>query len=243
MMGSFAELRKRLLQETKQRVAAAVTDDQLIINAVTTLEQVEHVTNRLVKKAREWYGLYNPEYERHTDDHERFVLHASAQGRGEMGGQLAPEDKQALDELLRTISELYRERQRLRDYLTMKMKAVCPNTTQLAGAIIGAKLLSHAGSLERLASVPSSTLQLFGAERALFRHLRNKRHRAPKYGLLFNHPLVQRVKASERGKAARALADKLSLCAKVDRFKGEACATAFIEQLRKRFGTWEQSTS
>ncbi|RME31004.1 NOP58 family protein, partial [Candidatus Woesearchaeota archaeon] len=217
-------------------------DDQLIIQAVTTLEQIEHVANRLVKKAREWYSLHNPEFEHDIEDHEAFIAKARTQARGVMGGSLSKEDKQAIDELITSVEALYNERERLRAYIAKKMEAVCPNTTALAGPIIGAKLLSHAGSLDRLASVPSSTLQLFGAERALFRHLRNKRHKAPKYGIIFNHPLVQRA-GKERGKAARALADKLSLCAKVDRFKGAACAEKFISQLEKRFGTWASDSS
>lgn len=242
-MADYAAVRQRLLAQTKERVAAAVSADQLIINAVTTLEQLEHVTNRLVKKAREWYGLHNPEFEHAVGDHEAFVAKAKTQPKGKMGGELGTNDKEAIDTLIDSVAALYEEREQLRAYIESAMERCCPNVAQLAGPVIGAKLLSHAGSLERLASVPSSTLQLFGAERALFRHLRNKRHRAPKYGIIFNHPLIQRQRAAARGKAARALADKLSLCAKVDRFKGDECAPAFIAQLQERFGKWGDSSN
>lgn len=242
-------LRKRLLEETRQQVAAAVDDDQLIIQAVTMLEQLEHATNSLAKKAREWYGLFLPELDKAVKDHERFLELAATKTRSEllkelgrsttMGAALAPEDEDAITEMIATIRGLYKERERLVAYLDAKLAARCPNLRELAGTTIAAKLLSHAGSLERLTTVPSSTIQLYGAETALFRHLRNKRkHRSPKYGLLFNHPLVQKVAQRDRGKAARALADKLSLCAKLDRFKGERKAAEYRKALAAKFTEW-----
>lgn len=228
----FAKLREELLEETKQAVAESVHGDTLIVTAVSTLEALEQALNTLVKKGREWYGLYNPGAERGME-HERFVREAPDE-RGEMGGELTEEDRAALNEYRAALAKLYDEREALREYITTRMQGVAPNLAHLAGPIIGAKLLHHAGTLERLATMPSGTLQLLGAERALFRHLHDKRHASPKYGLLFNHPLVQHAK--ERGKAARALADKLSLCAKLDRFNGEYLAERYAEELGQRFG-------
>ena len=242
-MARFSAEREALLAEAKERVAASVNDDSLIIQAVTTMEQLDHAANSLTKKAREWYGLRNPELEHQVKDHERFLELATAEeqkgSQSTMGAGLAPKDEEAIATYLAAIRALYEERQRILAYLERKMKERCPNVTSLAGATIGAKLLSHAGSLERLASVPSSTLQLFGAETALFRHLRDRRkHRSPKYGVLFNHPLVQKVAQQQRGKAARNLADKLSLCAKLDHFKGEFKAEEYRRALAAKFTEW-----
>jgi nucleolar protein 56 len=242
-MARFSAEREALLAETKTRIAASVNDDSLIIQAVTTMEQLDHATNSLAKKAREWYGLRDPELEHQVKDHERFLELAATEeqkrSKSTMGANLAPEDEEEIAAYLVAVRLLYEERQRILAYLESKMRTHCPNVASLAGATIGAKLLSHAGSLERLASVPSSTLQLFGAETALFRHLRDRRkHRSPKYGVLFNHPLVQKVVQPQRGKAARSLADKLSLCAKLDYFKGEFKAEEYRRQLAAKFTEW-----
>jgi nucleolar protein 56 len=112
------------------------------------------------------------------------------------------------------------------------MKNYCPNVLELAGATIGAKLIELAKSLKRMALLPASTVQLLGAEKALFRHLKLKT-KSPKYGVIFQHPLIQNAKRSERGKMARRLADKLSLCARLDYFKGEFKAKEYRKMLEQ----------
>lgn len=240
-MTDLKALRIELIQETRARISASVKEDLLIIQAETTLQQLEQSINRLVKKSREWYALWNPEYEHALQDHETFVKEAAEKEtkEGSMGAPLKKEDTEAINELLKSLTTLYEEKERLVTYIEKKMVKTCPNVTSLGGSRIGAQLLSHAGSLERLATMPSSTLQLLGAETALFRHLKNKtKHRSPKYGLLFNHPLVQKVEKRQQGKAARALADKLSICAKVDHFKGEPVAATFKKMLVTKFTAW-----
>lgn len=241
MARDFTALRQELIAETKKKIAASVDSDQLIIQAVTTLEQLEQAANRLAKKGREWYGLENPEYERAVKEHEEFVAKAAEKEAqpDSMGASLAPEDTTAIATFLKSVSILYDERDRLLAYLDTLLIKRCPNMQELAGTKIAAQLLSHAGSLQKLAAIPSSTLQLYGAETALFRHLRDKRrHRSPKYGLIFNHQLIQKTPPRDRGKAARALADKLSLCARLDAFGGERKAHEYKEALSKRFTAW-----
>ncbi|MFC1801226.1 C/D box methylation guide ribonucleoprotein complex aNOP56 subunit, partial [Nanoarchaeota archaeon] len=111
-------------------------------------------------------------------------------------------------------------------------KKYCPNLLELCGSTIGSGLIELAGSLKRLATFPSSTVQLLGAEKALFRHIRTGA-RSPKHGLILQHPLVQNAK--EKGKAARALADKISLASRLDFFKGEFKAKEMRKELEKKF--------
>ncbi len=239
-MATFQEARKALLTETRRKVSAAVGEDTLIIQAVTTLDQLERAANGLVKKGREWYAAYDPETEKAAKEHDAFLA-ASKDGtrpKETMGGTLTAADKAAMDSYLDTLRTLTAERDALAAYVEEKMKVHCPNMTLLAGSRIAAQLLSHAGSLQRLATVPSSTMQLYGAETALFRHLKDRSHKAPKYGVLFNHPLVQKVNPRERGKAARSLADKLSLCARLDFFKGELKAAEYKRLLAEKFTDW-----
>ena len=239
-MATFQDARKALLAETRRKVATAVGEDTLIIQAVTTLDQLERAANGLVKKGREWYAAYDPETEKATKDHDAFLAASTEDKRSKetMGGSLTAEDKATMDGYLATLRTLTAERDALAAYVEAKMQAHCPNLSLLAGSRIAAQLLSHAGSLQRLATVPSSTLQLYGAETALFRHLKDRSHKAPKYGILFNHPLVQKTGPRERGKAARGLADKLSLCARLDLFKGELKAQEYKQLLAKKFTDW-----
>ena len=116
------------------------------------------------------------------------------------------------------------------------MKKHCPNMLEVAGVLISAKLLEHAGSLRRLMMMPASTIQILGAEKALFRHLKTgKKAKPPKYGILSQHPLIGKVKKEEYGKVARTLADKISIAVKVDYFKGKFIGDKLKEELEKKF--------
>ena len=106
--------------------------------------------------------------------------------------------------------------------------------TAITGVSIGAKLLEHAGSLKRLAEMPASTIQLLGAEKALFRHIKNKKNLCPKYGLLHEHPFITQSKKKSHGKIARALADKIAIAVKVDYFKGKFIGDKLRKELEKK---------
>jgi nucleolar protein 56 len=81
---------------------------------------------------------------------------------------------------------------------------------------------------------PASTIQLLGAEKALFRHLKNKKYQSPKFGVLHDHPLVLKAKRNERGRIARILADKICIAAKVDYFKGKYVGDKLLADLERR---------
>jgi nucleolar protein 56 len=152
-----------------------------------------------------------------------------------MGANLGAEDLEEVKSLAESIGILYQLRHRHEAYLQQVMSKYCPNLLELAGATIGAKLLELGRGLKSLALLPASTIQLLGAEKALFRHIKTGA-KSPKYGVIINHPLVQKCKHEDKGKVARALADKLSLCARLDYFKGEFKAPEYREELEKRFG-------
>jgi nucleolar protein 56 len=121
------------------------------------------------------------------------------------------------------------------------MKEQLPNFSEIAGTLLGAKLLAEAGSKRKLAFMPSSTMQVLGAEKALFNHLKKKTS-CPKHGVIFNHPLIQKIPKNKRGKVARILAGKLSLAAKIDYFGKEKTdlkkedETNFAEETKNRIG-------
>jgi len=181
-----------------------------------------------------------PEFEHTITNNEKFIETISNKSIDEikkefkitnsMGGHISKEDLKEIQSLSKNIQSIQKQRQNLEDYLEKLLKDVAPNMQAVVGTLITAKLIEHAGSLKRLATMPASTIQLLGAEKALFRHLKNKKSRCPKFGYIFNHPLINQEKRSLQGKVARHMAVKLSLAIKIDFFKGD-----FIgDKLRKQ---------
>jgi nucleolar protein 56 len=151
-----------------------------------------------------------------------------------MGADLPQKDLDAMYELARQIKSLFALKNKETTYIESIMDAECPNVKAITGVSIGAKLVALAGSLERLSKFPASTIQLLGAEKALFRHLRNRKNLPPKFGILHEHPLLGKVSSKNKGKMARTLADKISIAAKVDVFKGKFVGTTLLQQIEKK---------
>jgi nucleolar protein 56 len=128
------------------------------------------------------------------------------------------------------VTELITFREELQVYLKDRMNAVAPNLAALIGETVGSKLISHAGSLTSLAKYPASTIQILGAEKALFRALKTK-GKTPKYGLIFNSTFIGRASTANKGRISRYLANKCAIASRVDCFS-EAPTTKFGESLK-----------
>ena len=213
----FQKLRQGLITETKRKIAESVGKDFLISQAIAAIAELDKVINTLTTRLREWYGLYNPELSHRHTDYEYFikaVLNDSTTTT-EMGGTLSSNDTAQLKRYAQKIYALIEEKQELLSYIDETMKDFCPHVHVVAGTLIGAKLIAQKGTLKELAFMPASTIQLLGAEKALFRHLKTK-SRSPKYGYIMHHPSV--MQAQNKGKAARQLANKIATAAKQDYF-------------------------
>jgi nucleolar protein 56 len=237
-MGSFEDLRKKCIKETKKKVKESVKADNFIIQSIKNIDEIIKVSNILIKRLREWYELSNPEFSRSVRDHGKFIeLILEKKDKKEkesMGADFSKEDMGPILKLASEINELYKLKQKQEDYLHELMQKTCPNLTAVAGYLIGAKLIALAGDLKKLVEFPSSTVQLLGAEKALFRHMRTGA-KSPRHGIIVNHPLISGSPQKEHGKRARALADKLSLAAKVDYFKGEFIGDKLKKKLEDKF--------
>jgi nucleolar protein 56 len=235
-MVDFKELRQKNIELTKQAVKEAVSKDLLIVQTVNSIEELTTITNMLVNRVREWYGYYNPEFIKATDSNEEIVqnIAKASKSKDSMGADIEKQDLKTIIDLAKQINSLYALKEELTKYLEKAMKTVCPNLQAVADSFIGAKLLSLAGSLKGLSEMTSSTVQLLGAEKALFRHLHGQ-GKSPKHGILINHELVLQAKYKEKGKVARALADKIAIASKVDYFKGEFIGAKLRTDLEKRF--------
>lgn len=232
MAQNFKDIRQKLIDETKRKIRESLNPDYLAIQAIQSIWELDKIFSTVAKRLREWYELYNPEFSKSEQDHEKFFRQILEKSREElfkkininehksMGANLSEEDIAAILNLAKLAKNIVQTRKLQEEYLSNLMQQLMPNVKEVAGVTIGAKLLSHAGSLEKLSKVTASTIQLYGAEKALFRHMRSGA-RCPKYGVIHEHPLVMASKQSKKGRVARLIADKISIAAKVDFFKGE----------------------
>src|SRR5579885_3520587 len=133
------------------------------------------------------------------------------------GGQISDENLAIVQSIAKQILELFELRQSLEKHIESQMQIIAPNVSVILGSAVGARMLAKAGSLKKLASIPASTIQVLGAEKALFRALKTGAQ-PPKHGLLFQHPLVHAAPRWQRGKIARAIAAKAAIAARVDVF-------------------------
>jgi len=228
---------------TKENVKSSVGDDSLIVQAINAIDDVEKVANLLYNRLKEWYGLYYPELSARYLNYEKFVNIVAdkttkekiniEEARKSMGADLPKSDIEEMKSLAESINNLYIEREKLEKYVIEKTKKLMPNTTTMISPMLAARLLSDAGSLKKLARFPSSTIQVLGAEKALFRHLHG-RGSSPKHGLIFQEPTVNQASKKTRGKVARHLSSKLSITLKVDAFQGK-----FIgDKLKKEYDSY-----
>jgi nucleolar protein 56 len=243
---NFEDFYKANIAITKHSLKMSVGDDLLIIQSIDSIEGINKAVNTLVKRLREWYELYNPEFSRSIPDHQSFVETILANDREKLLGQIGLSQKTTMGadlkdgdvapimEMAEKINIVYGLKASEEKYLERKMTELCPNMTAVAGYLIGAKLLAYAGSTKRLAELPSSTIQLLGAEKALFRHI-TRNSLPPKYGVLHEHPMIARARKQDHGKVARLLADKISIAARVDYFKGAFIGDKLMEDINKRF--------
>ncbi|MEM4699787.1 MAG: hypothetical protein QXT74_02395 [Candidatus Nezhaarchaeales archaeon] len=239
---------------------AVEKQDLFVAQAITALDELDRVINLLTSRVREWYGYHFPEANSILSDHESFIKLVSKVGlRGwasedklksiglpadkissllkasatSLGADLDEAGIKPISDLANAVLSLYALRRALELYISSAMDYVAPNLKGLVGPLIAARLIALAGGLEKLAKLPSSTVQLLGAEKALFRSLRTGT-KPPKHGIIFQCPEVHRAPRWQRGKIARALAGKLSIAARVDYFTGEYIADELKGDLEAR---------
>lgn len=147
-----------------------------------------------------------------------------------MGTDIVEMDMENIENFADQVVQLSDMRRTLTDYLRRKMDAVAPNLAALIGDTVGARLISHAGSLINLAKYPASTVQILGAEKALFRALKTKTN-TPKYGLIFHSPFIGRATLKNKGRISRYLANKASIASRIDCFR-EDHTTLFGEKMK-----------
>ncbi len=238
-----------MLELAKERSREAISSDKYIVQAVNSINEITKTSNLLSERLHEWYGMHWPELNKLVKE-QKYVELISELGDREsiagealniddpkiqesLGAPLETDDKMAIMVLANSLNNLYATKTQLETYIKSRMTEVAPNLSQIAGPIIGAKLMAATGGLDRLAKVTSSTVQLLGAEKALFRHLKEG-GKPPKHGIIFQHPSIHNAPYWQRGKIARALSGKISIAVKTDRHSNKLIGDMLEEDLKKR---------
>ncbi|XP_009782739.1 nucleolar protein 56-like [Nicotiana sylvestris] len=236
--------------------------DNMVTQAIVLLDTLDKDINTFAMRVREWYSWHFPELVKIVNDNylyakvAKFVDDKSQlsedkipdlteivgdedkakeiveAAKASMGQDLSPVDLINVKMFAQRVMDLVEYRKNLYDYLVAKMHDIAPNLAALIGEVVGARLISHAGSLTNLAKCPSSTLQILGAEKALFRALKTKGN-TPKYGLIFHSSFIGRASARNKGRMARYLANKCSIASRLDCFL-DTSTTTFGEKLREQ---------
>lgn len=199
-------------------LSMAVTRDKLLIQASNALEDVKRTINLYNERLWEWFSLHYPEANRKT-----LVEMAAEYGKREkfpsfsrsLGIELTDSDEKILRSYAILIVKTAEEKKKLEKYIAETAKELMPSFSSLIDPLLAVRFLSLAGSLEKLARMPASTIQLLGAEKSLFRHLKQQ-GKSPKYGLLFQDGRIQSAQEEKRGKIARIISSKLMLAARID---------------------------
>lgn len=219
---------------SQKRLSSAISRDKLLVQASNALEDLNKTINLYNERLYEWFSLHYPEFRQ--QDVAKLI---AKYGRREnfpsfsvsLGISLGDEDEKAVKGFADMILHVGEELRILEKYVAKSVKEIMPNVTSLIDPLLAAKLLAYAGSLERLARMPASTIQILGAEKALFRHLK-KQGKSPKFGLLFSDGRIKNAPRDRQGRIARIIAAKLMLAARID-FYSKRKEPKLREQLDK----------
>ena len=259
LQDTLGKLREFALGLSSSKVTeVSQSPDLHIIQAINSLDEIDKIANGLSSRLREWYGLHFPELDNVIDSingYAQIVLAGKRESltkqvfedagfpesKVEMlslistksrGGDMSDVNLQIVQSIAKQILDFYDLRKKLEDHVESEMQEIAPNLSAILGTAVGARILGRAGSLKRLASLPASTIQVLGAEKALFRSLKTG-SQPPKHGLLFQHTMVHAAPRWQRGKIARAVAAKAVIAARVDVY-GEGLNNTLLEKLNIR---------
>ncbi|UCE09076.1 MAG: C/D box methylation guide ribonucleoprotein complex aNOP56 subunit [Candidatus Thorarchaeota archaeon] len=251
-----------------QKISTASEEKDLLVkHAIDAIDEIDKAINLVSMRLREWYTLYHPTLSLLIADHEIFARTVSSHVNkteltkdglleagvpesttkailegldDDIGASLSESDLEVIQLIAAEVVRQYNLRKDLEEYVTSLMEKVAPNVTALVGPIVGARLISRAGSLGELAAKPSSTIQVFGAEKALFRSIKTGTD-PPKHGIIYQVPDIRSAPYWQRGKIARSLAGKLAIASRIDAYSkrdaGESLRRDFekrVEEIRRQ---------
>ncbi len=250
--------RQQLLEKAKAGVKSAYSKkDLLIIQAIKSLDDIDSAKSLLLERLKEWFKFNFPEFDLQNEESyckviaqfgskddldasKLFELVGEAAGsrileqsEKSFGASFDLNDKAAVQVFAETVQRLFESRGEIEAYLKREADVTLKNLVSVIEPLVAVRLVAKAGGLERLAKMPASTIQLLGAEKALFKHLRSNT-RPPKHGLIFQSNFIRNAPQSDRGKIARILATSLAIAAKADFYTQRFIGDALKERIGKR---------
>ena len=256
---AMSKLRDFALSLSASRVTeVSQSPDLHIIQAINALDEMDVMINGLSSRLREWYGLHFPELDNIIDSINGYAQIVIAGNRSSLsdkvyqdagfpdskvqmlsviqqkskGGEISPENLAMVQSIARQILDMAKARNAIEAHIESQMRTIAPNVAAILGTAVGARILAKAGSIKKLATLPASTIQVLGAEKALFRALKTGTQ-PPKHGILFQHPIVHAAPRWQRGKMARAIASKAAIAARVDVY-GAGLNQTLLDKLNVR---------
>jgi len=239
-----ARMHEIMIRLGKLRTSEPIPRDKNLVLAIRSLDDLIGTANLLNERLHEWYGMHFPELADIAKDQRYASLISKFSDRNSVleelgvelesiGSEFNDTDLIAVRSLADTLCKIYEDKELKEIYISDLVNEICPNMCALLEGPLSARLISLAGGLQRLSSLPSSTIQLLGAEKAMFRHLRSGK-KPPKHGVIYQHPGVHRAPYWQRGKIARALAGKILIAAKVDAYEGSYIGDVLKQELDAR---------
>ena len=265
---AIQKLRDFAIQLSSSKVTEVSSSPDLhIIQCINTLDDTDKIINGMSSRLREWYGLHFPELDNIIDSingYAQIVVAGKRDGMSDdvfidagfpdskvqmlslvkqksRGGDITEENLQIVQNLAKNILALFDLRNELEKQVDEQMEKVAPNLSAVLGTTVGARILAKAGSLAKMGTMPASTIQVLGAEKALFRALKTGSN-PPKHGILFQHAVVHAAPRWQRGKIARAIAAKAAIAARVD-VHGAGLNTTLLEKLNIRVKEIEEKNA
>jgi len=245
-------LRDAMMSLGKRRIGQ-VAEDRFVMQAVNSIDDLNRTANILSERLHEWFSFHFPELGR-TVSEERYAELVAAHGDRDaiakalgleatsLGARLSDDDRAVLRTYASSLASVYKTRAEVDVYIGRRMEVLAPNLNLIAGPIVGARLISLAGGLERLGRMPSSTIQMLGAEKAFFRHVAEGGE-MPKHGVIFLHPLIHSSPWWQRGRMARAFANKIAMAAKADAYTKRFIGDELKASLDKRIAEIRRALS
>ncbi|MFB5624132.1 MAG: NOP5/NOP56 family protein, partial [Nitrosopumilus sp.] len=259
LQDTLGKLREFALGFSSSKVTeVSESPDLHIIQAINSLDEIDKIANGLSSRLREWYGLHFPELDNIIDSINGYAQIVMAGKRESLtkqifedagfpeskvemlslissksrGGDISDINLAIVQSIAKQVLDFHELRKKLEEHVEKEMQEIAPNLSAILGTAVGARILGRAGSLKKMASLPASTIQVLGAEKALFRSLKTG-SQPPKHGLLFQHAMVHAAPRWQRGKIARAVAAKAVIAARVDVY-GEGLNQTLLEKLNIR---------
>lgn len=226
---------------SRNKLGTIITKDLVLVQASNSLDSLSRFVNIMTEHFKEWFWLNYPEYK---GDNEKIISAVATYGSrekfpdfsGSYGIRFEKKDEALLKEFAVQLNSLMKLKKEKDSYVRSLVREVAPNFSYLIDELLAARMIASAGSMEKISRMPSGAIQLIGAEKAMFRHMKNRQARPPKYGMIFESTFVKNAPEDKKGKAARIVASSLFKAIKIDFYSKRDEREHLKKEMEKELG-------